>query len=203
MSPEVTWIPLGELGNDVHILGGIAHSAVGSTGEIAVHSIRSLRDGLEPVGFINLPTSRYGDEFVVRPGDSLLSLDNPGKRNILFAEDGMPPCTVTQQILILRVQDRTVIDPGFLFTWLSGPSFQRDLTRFSTGAAMPRVARDAVLRLAIPVPALEDQIRIGTRFQQLEDTADAHRRTAAKIVQLRDLELTELSALFQIETARN
>jgi type I restriction enzyme, S subunit len=198
MTHAVTVVPLGELGERVVILRGIAHSAVGQTGAVPVHSIRTLRDDLDPVGFVDLPTSRYGAEYLTRPGDILLSLDNPGIRNILLVNEGMPVCTVTQQILILRAQDRSSVDPTFLFGWLCGPAFQRELARFSTGSAMPRVARDAVLRIGVPLPPLEDQQRIGRRLQQLEEAADTHRRTAAKIAQLRDLELAGMSALFQV-----
>jgi len=196
----ITMVPLGELGERVLIRRGIAHSAAGQTGTVPVHSIRTLREGLDPVGFVDLSTSRYGEEYLTRPGDLLLSLDNPGIQNTLFVAEWMPTCTVTQKILVLRVQDRWTIEPTFLFSWLSGPAFQRELARFSTGSAMPRVALDAVLRIAVPIPPLEEQKSIGSRLQELENAADTHQRTAAKITQLRELELAEMSARLMVES---
>jgi hypothetical protein len=196
MNGNARTVSLVDAGAILVVRRGVARAAVGQSGGVPVYSIRLLREGLDPIGFIEMPTSRYSEDYLIRPGDVLLSLDNPGPRNTLLVDKTMPRCTVPQQILMLRTNDRSVLDPAFLFGWISGPSFQGDLARFSHGAAMPRVALDDVLRIRIPIPPLEEQQRVGERLRTLEVAAETHRRMAAKLDLLRETELVAISTSF-------
>mgnify|MGYP001454607484 CR=1 FL=1 len=195
MKDRVHVAPLGEISGLV-IRRGIPHTAVAPTGKVPVYAIRALREGLDPIGYVDLPTPRFGEEYLTRPGDILVSLDNPGPKNVLLVDENMPQCAVRQQIIVIRIEDRSMFDPSFLFGWVCGPGFQGDLTRYSSGQAMPRVRLDDVLRIPIPIPPLEEQRQLGMRLHQLESAADIHLRVANTIARLRQLQLSEMVATY-------
>lgn len=61
---------------------------------------------------------------------------------------------------VLPLQTHETIDAAYLRDVLLGPQHLADVTRLMSGARMPRVRSDELLRVEIPVPPLADQRRI-------------------------------------------
>jgi type I restriction enzyme, S subunit len=61
---------------------------------------------------------------------------------------------------LLPLQPHGAIDPEFLRDFLLGPQHLSDVTQSMSGARMPRVHTQDLLRLNVPVPRLEEQRRI-------------------------------------------
>lgn len=61
---------------------------------------------------------------------------------------------------VLPLQTHETIDAAYLRDVLLGPRHLADVTRLMSGARMPRVRSDELLRIEIPVPPLADQRRI-------------------------------------------
>jgi len=59
---------------------------------------------------------------------------------------------------------------------------------------MPRVALDDVVRIAVPVPTIQEQQRLGARDRELTTAAQAYRGAAQAIAELRQIELTEVAS---------
>jgi restriction endonuclease S subunit len=197
MFADTPYALLGEI-EGLLLRRGIPHTVMSPSGNAPVYSVRTLRDGEEPANFADLPTDAFGEEYLSQLGDVWVSLDNPGPRNVLFIDETMPRCTTPRQIITLRVQDLSVLNPTFLFAWVCSPAFQAELSRYANGLAMKRIAFDDLRRIAIPIPPVKEQQAMGTTIRELETVANIHDTVAKKITRLRELHLADLAGMFAV-----
>ncbi|MFL2957497.1 MAG: restriction endonuclease subunit S [Candidatus Thalassarchaeaceae archaeon] len=118
------------------------------------------------------------------PGDILITVKGSGvgKINRLSEEE----VAISRQLMAIRSNGE--IDGKFLFYFIS---IQYDMFQgLATGAAIPGISRSDVLKLQIPYPPLNEQIRIVKRFDEFTNQS----KEFSKIC---DVEIDSLSELKQ------
>jgi type I restriction enzyme M protein len=89
-------------------------------------------------------------------------------------------------LLRLRLKDAAQIDVGYLHGVLCLPSSLAWIRGLATKTAASSISQDALARLQVPVPPIEEQRRIGIFMQSLDDLIGSQRDHLAAAIALRD-----------------
>jgi|AutmiccommuBRH23_1029490.scaffolds.fasta_scaffold00865_12 hypothetical protein len=95
----------------------------------------------------------------IRRGDILLAAR--GERAFAIkAKDSQLGAYVALDIYLIR-PDKARLDPDYLLAFLMRAETGALLRKSSAGASLPRIPKDAIASLQIPLPAIERQMAIG------------------------------------------
>lgn len=103
-----------------------------------------------------------GDKAVFHKGDLLYSKLRPYLKKILIApEDGI----CTSELVPFQVYQG--INPLYAIWWLHSPSVDQKVNAASYGVKMPRVGKETMINLLLPLPPLAEQHRIVAKLEEL------------------------------------
>lgn len=103
-----------------------------------------------------------GDKTVFHKGDLLYSKLRPYLKKILIApEDGI----CTSELVPFQVYQG--INPLYAMWWLHSPSVDQKVNAASYGVKMPRVGKETMINLVLPLPPLAEQHRIVAKLEEL------------------------------------
>lgn len=103
-----------------------------------------------------------GDKTVFHKGDLLYSKLRPYLKKILIApEDGI----CTSELVPFQVYQG--INPLYAIWWLHSPSVDQKVNAASYGVKMPRVGKETMINLLLPLPPLAEQHRIVAKLEEL------------------------------------
>lgn len=109
--------------------------------------------------------SAKGDKTVFCKGDILYSKLRPYLLKILIApNDGI----CTSEIVPFHLYGNVYNE--FIVLFLKSPTVDNYINSITYGVKMPRVGTDTMTKLLIPIPPLEEQIRIVNRYFELLQT---------------------------------
>lgn len=102
-----------------------------------------------------------GDKTVFHKGDLLYSKLRPYLKKILIApEDGI----CTSELVPFQVYQG--INPLYAIWWLNSPSVDQKVNAASYGVKMPRVGKETMINLLLPLPPLAEQRRIVAKLEE-------------------------------------
>lgn len=118
--------------------------------------------------FITLEKAKKLERFSIEPDDLIISCSGTvGKVSVILDND--PKGIINQALLILRL-NKNLIMPKYMKYYLESPIGYRSITANTNKSAQVNIAsRDAIEKIMIPVPSLEEQKRI----VDILDTFDA------------------------------
>lgn len=82
-------------------------------------------------------------------------------------EGGHGGWAVGQSCLVLRVNDKGMIDPRVLFSFLKSDAGQLQLKQIVSGSAVPLIPLRELEKIRIPIPSRDEQKEILDKFQKL------------------------------------
>jgi restriction endonuclease S subunit len=149
------------------ILTGVAPGPVGTDVARFIQikdldaSRRALVDGQRPTVNRAIP---------VRTGDVLLA--SRGERvSAVVADSGLIGAYVTPDVYLIR-PDPGRLDPCYLAAFLNRPSTSMQLKASKKGAMLPRVPKEALSELPVPLPPMERQRAIGGLASSISQHVD-------------------------------
>ena len=117
-----------------------------------------------------------GDKAVFHKGDLLYSKLRPYLKKILIApEDGI----CTSELVPFQVYQG--INPLYAIWWLHSPSVDQKVNTASYGVKMPRVGKETMINLLLPLPPLAEQHRIVAKIEELLPDIDAYDKAQTKV----------------------
>ena len=118
--------------------------------------------------FITLEKAKKLERFSIEPDDLIISCSGTvGKVSVILDND--PKGIINQALLVLRLNKNLII-PKYMKYYLESPIGYRSITANTNKSAQVNIAsRDAIEKIMIPVPSLEEQKRI----VDILDTFDA------------------------------
>ena len=98
---------------------------------------------------------------VIRKNDILIVKDGATTGKVSYVGDDFPfgKAAINEHLFALTV-DATVADPRYVFSFLKSPQGQMEVLKDFRGAAIGGISRGFVDLARIPLPTLDDQIRI-------------------------------------------
>lgn len=120
--------------------------------------------------FYPIDTDEDIEKYKLFSGDLLVSLTgNVGRIGIL--PDSMLPAALNQRVCCLRI-DKSIIDPKYLFYYLSRRQFIRDCIRASKGIAQFNLSTKWLADYEIPLPDIDTQKSTVARIEELFSQLD-------------------------------
>lgn len=104
-------------------------------------------------------------DIVVDEGDVLFARMK-GTRKVLQVTQELAGTIVSTGFAVLRPSKDC--DPAYLATYLSTDHFERQKDKYSSGAIQPAITNGGIEKLEIPLPPLDDQIRIAHLLGKVE-----------------------------------
>lgn len=101
----------------------------------------------------------------VREGDVLFARMR-GTKKVLRVTQELAGTIVSTGFAVLRPSEDC--DPAYLATYLSTASFERQKDKYCSGAIQPAITNGGIEKLEIPLPPLDDQIRIAHLLGKVE-----------------------------------
>ena len=110
-----------------------------------------------------------GDKTVFAKGDILYSKLRPYLLKVLVApDDGI----CTPEIVPFRVYGG--IDPNYIVNYLKSPYVDNLINSITYGVKMPRVGTETMTSLLVPIPPLEEQLRIVEKIDEVASAVSAY-----------------------------
>ncbi len=120
---------------------------------------------------------------IVRYGDVLVSTVRPNLNSVARVPAELDGATASTGFCVLRPINKS-IDGTYLFQWVKSSLFINVMVNRATGASYPAVSDRIIFESQIPLPPLDDQIRIAHLLGKIE-TLIARRKE--NLLQLDDL----------------
>jgi type I restriction enzyme S subunit len=122
-----------------------------------------------------------GDKAVFHKGDLLYSKLRPYLKKILIApEDGI----CTSELVPFQVYQG--INPLYAIWWLHSPSVDQKVNTASYGVKMPRVGKETMINLLLPLPPLAEQHRIVAKIEELQPDIDAYDKAQTELAAIEE-----------------
>ncbi len=176
-------VPLADLtlkiGSGATPLGGDAVYLEARDKYALIHSqnVYDRRFDSQNLAFISDQDAHRLDGVKVRPRDILLNITGDG---ITFAracmvEETILPARVNQHVSIIRAKE-DLLDPGFLFSYLTHPQIKYYMESFNAGGSRRALTKGHIESFQIPLPPINEQRAIAHILGSLDDKIEANRR---------------------------
>ena len=130
---------------------------------------------------------------VFRQGDILYGRLRPYLRKALLVEERYAWGLCSTELLVLR-PDESVVCGVFLRELLVSKQLTDVICRLQSGAALPRVSPEDLLSLQVPIPPLQEQLKVATAVTSIRSERHSLK---AKLDRLHEESESVLSGLFK------
>lgn len=169
---------LGALTDALTINRGIPTQITASHGKLPVLSVPELRTGAAAKRFVDgggLSAAHHG---IVVEEDVLVSLEGAAAGEIFVVPDDFPSFVPSQQVAVIRIQDRSRLDPWFVGAFLSTKSARNQMRRLARGEKVQRIPVKDLDSLTLPLFSPSNQALYGNRYRAYQKAIRAHREIA-------------------------
>jgi len=143
--------------------------------------VQNLDNGLaldRDVLFVSEETHQASARSKILPGDVLLSIAGTIGRSAIVPETA-PPLNCNQAVAIIRISGP--LDRNYLRNWLQTPDAQNQMRGAQVTATISNLSLTQVGRLEVPLPPLEEQLRITALLGQANALRAKRRHALAKL----------------------
>lgn len=104
-----------------------------------------------------------------------------GDKITIAIYEGKEPCIISQAYVVFEVINTNVLLPEYLMMWFRRPEFDRYARFKSHGSAREVFEWDEMCEVMLPVPPIEEQLRIVAEYQAIERRIENNRRLIATL----------------------
>ncbi|MER8542275.1 restriction endonuclease subunit S [Mesorhizobium sp. M1334] len=134
--------------------------------------------------YIDISAIPVPEEKISRPGDTVFTSKGTVGR-FAFVKQNTRPFIYSPQLCYWRSLDKNLIDPKYLYYWLSGAEFYTQYKGVSGQTDMAEyVSLGDQRQMWITLPDPADQMAIGEMLGFLDDKIDVNRRVAATLEEM-------------------
>ena len=168
----------GALTDALTINRGIPTQVTASRGQLPVLSVPELRTGADAKRFVNEGARTEAHQGIVVEEDVLVSLEGAAAGEIFVVPQDFPGFVPSQQVAVIRIQDRSRLDPWYVGAFLSTESARNQMRRLARGVKVQRIPVKDLDSLTIPLLSLTAQTSYGSYYRAYQKAIRAHRETA-------------------------
>lgn len=104
-----------------------------------------------------------------------------GNKITIALYDKIEPCIISQAYTVFEVIDETKLLPEYLMMWFRRPEFDRYARFKSHGSAREVFEWDEMCDVMLPIPPIEEQRKIVSEYQAIEQRIENNRRLIATL----------------------
>ncbi len=175
MTQDLIHARLGELSDALTISRGIPTQETVSNGELPVYSVPELRTGAETKRFAHQTSLRNGQWGTAAEEDILIAMEGAVAGEVFVVPDEFPSFVPSQQVAIIRVRDRTRLDPWYLGAFLSLTSSRNQMRSLTRGQKVQRIPLHDLNTVTVPLLPLTAQAPYGQQYRVYQRAIRAHR----------------------------
>ena len=125
------------------------------------------------------------DKKIQIQNNSILITKDGTLGKVAYVERLSMPATLNAGVFNVRVREGIDVDSKYLFHYLKAPFLLKYANAQSTGGTIKHLNQNVLVNFPIPLPIIEEQIKIGTFFKQLDDTITLHQQKYDQLIQLK------------------
>ena len=162
------WVSLGAISNRIHY--GYNASAK-ERGNAKLLRITDIQNG--SVNWTSVPYCSLEDreiaKFRLAPGDIVIARTGGTIGKSFLIAEKLEELAVFASYLIRVIPDKQNVNPSYLLRFLDSPYYWEQLSDNSRGTGQPNVNAKALAGIKVPLPPIEEQLRIVAKISQLFD----------------------------------
>ena len=162
-----------KLENICKVKGGYAFKSDEFTKSgITVIRISNFNDGeldITNCVFINSDLLNQFDEYKLADGDILIAMSGATTGKIGIVKQTTKPLLLNQRVGKFSIFN-DCLDNKFLYYFVKGEFFKKEVLKFASGCAQPNVSSKQIESIKIPLPPLPTQRRIVSILEKAEET---------------------------------
>lgn len=133
--------------------------------------------------YVSIPQKSNLKQFELSEGDMLMSLTgNVGRVGLI--ETHHLPAALNQRVAKIKIKDSSILDKGYLFSFLNTDDARVKIENLANGAAQLNVSTKDIKSLSIPLPPLAEQRRIAAVLDKAEEIKRKREAAITKLDQL-------------------
>lgn len=191
MTNEVPPTRFGDLVDTMTITRGIPTQATASSGQLPVFSVPDLRSGSPAKRFVD-PTALNTALDAATEGDVLIALEGAAAGEVFVVPEDFPRFVPSQQVAVIRIWNRSRLNPWYLGSFLSTEAAHAQLRRLTRGQKVQRIPLQDLDTLTIPLAPPSAQTSVADQYRACQRAIRAHRETAQHLEKMCDA-LSELN----------
>ena len=165
------WVSLGAISNRIHY--GYNASAK-ERGNAKLLRITDIQNG--SVNWTSVPYCSLEDreiaKFRLAPGDIVIARTGGTIGKSFLIAEKLEELAVFASYLIRVITDKLNVNPSYLLGFLDSPYYWEQLSDNSRGTGQPNVNAKALSGIKVPLPPIEEQLRIVAKISQLFEQID-------------------------------
>ncbi len=155
-----------------------------SEGNIRLVQLADVGDGCfknKSQRFMNSKQAQRLNCSFLQEDDVLIArMPDPLGRACLFPKKDKE-CVTVVDICFVRVSNNCGINPNLLMSWINSPEIRNRIAMQATGTTRKRITRKKLQTLELPLPPLNEQIRIANKLDSLLGKLEATQKHLDKI----------------------
>lgn len=104
-----------------------------------------------------------------------------GDKITIALYEGIEPCIISQAYVVFEVKNESELLPEYLMMWFRRPEFDRYARFKSHGSAREVFEWEEMCEVMLPVPPIEEQRKIVSEYQAIEQRIENNRRLIATL----------------------
>ncbi len=120
---------------------------------------------------------RYDQDKKIQIRDESILITKDGTLGKVAYIQGLSmPATLNAGVFNVRVKDNVKVDSKYLFHYLNAPFLLKFADEQSTGGTIKHLNKNVLVKFPVPLPCVEEQIKIATLFSDLDNLITLHQR---------------------------
>lgn len=144
---------------------------------------RQIVNNLKPV----LSYEENLEKHFLQPGDVLIVAKGASFLSAVF-DGSYSPAVASTVFLVIRIRNKSSVDPQFVSWYLNQSSIQSYLLSLSRGTSIPSINKKMLLEIDIPVPTIEKQ-KLIIELMQLQQKDKILKR---RIEELKEIQMNQI-----------
>ena len=132
------------------------------------------------------------DENIQLKGENILVTKDGTLGKVAYIDKLSKPATLNAGVFNIKVIDKAVINPQYLFQYLKAPFLLKFASEQSTGGTIKHLNQGVLIKFPIPLPSTDEQKKIASFFRSVDSLIALHQR------KLEHLELLKKGLLQQM-----
>ena len=162
------WVSLGAISNRIHYGYNASAKARGNAKLLRITDIQNGSVNWTSVPYCSLEDREIA-KFRLAPGDIVIARTGGTIGKSFLIAEKLEELAVFASYLIRVIPDKLNVNPSYLLRFLDSPYYWEQLSDNSRGTGQPNVNAKALAGIKVPLPPIEEQLRIVAKISQLFD----------------------------------
>ena len=122
------------------------------------------------------------DKNIQIKGENILVTKDGTLGKVAYIDKLSKPATLNAGVFNIKVIDKAVVNPQYLFQYLKAPFLLKFASEQSTGGTIKHLNQGVLIKFPIPLPSIDEQKKIANFFRSIESLITLHQRKVKYLI---------------------